>query len=196
MAKKHEQKKEKIIEAAGIVFSKKGFHQAKMDEIAEIAKVAKGTLYYNYSSKSKLFAATVTQGLNCIMDAIEENLESDISFVEHFHSILSTLIRLYVSNSEVTRIYANEMSSGIDDEVLVEIKNVRKKFNKFLEDRLRFGQKKGYFRPLSPHLSALAIIGIVDTLCSHYLENPGHDSLEEVIEAVFTILSAGLVQSG
>jgi len=192
----NKEKKEKIIEAAGIVFSKKGFHQAKMDEIAQMAGVAKGTLYYNYSSKSKLFAATVIQGLNHIMEAIEEELESDLPFLDHFRKIVSTTIRLYVDNSEVTRIYFNEMSSGIDDEVLVEIKNVRKKFNKFLEDRLRFGQKKGYFRPLSPHLSALAIIGIVDTLCSHYLENPGHDSLEEVIEAVFTILSAGLVQSG
>ncbi len=192
MAKNHEQKKEKIIEAAGIVFAKKGFHQAKMDDIAEMAKVAKGTLYYNYSSKSKLFAATVTQGLNHIMEAMEGNLESDLPFLEHFHSIFSTLIRLYVSNSEVTRIYANEMSSGIDDEVLIDIKKVRRRFNTFIEDRLRYGQEKGYLRPLPQHLSALAIIGIIDTLCSHYLEDPDHDSLDEIIETVFTILSAGL----
>ncbi len=192
MALNHAQKKENIIEAAGIVFSQKGFHQAKMDEIAEMAKVAKGTLYYNYSSKSKLFAATVTQGLNRIMETIEEELESDLPFLEHFHKIISTLIRLYVSNSEVTRIYANEMSSGIDAEVLVEIKNVRQRFNTFIEDRLRYGQEKGYLRPLPQHLSALAIIGIIDTLCSHYLEDPDHDSLEEIIETVFTILSAGL----
>lgn len=195
MAKKHEQKKEKIIEAAGIVFSKKGFHRAKMDEIAEMAKVAKGTLYYNYSSKSKLFAATVTQGLNSIMDAIEKNLESDLPFAEHFHSILSTLIRLYVSNSEVTRIYANEMSSGIDDAVLVEIKNVRKKFNTFIEDQLKYGQEKGYLKPLSPHLCAMSIIGIIDTLCSHYLEDPNHDTLEEIIKTVYTILSTGLAKT-
>ncbi|MCG8632195.1 MAG: TetR/AcrR family transcriptional regulator [Desulfobacterales bacterium] len=194
MAKNHEQKKEKIIEAAGIVFSKKGFHQAKMDEIAEMAKVAKGTLYYNYSSKSKLFAATVTQGLNRIMEAIEENIESDLPFQEHFHGILSTLIRLYISNSEVTRIYANEMSSGIDDEVLVEIKNVRKKFNAFIETQLKLGQEKGYFRPLPPHLSAMAVIGIIDTLCSHYLEDPEHDTLEEITDTVYTILSKGLAQ--
>ncbi len=192
MALNHAQKKEKIIEAAGIIFSQKGFHQAKMDDIAEMAKVAKGTLYYNYSSKSKLFAATVTQGLNRIMETIEEELESDLPFQEHFHRLVATLIRLYVSNSEVTRIYANEMSSGIDDEVLVEIKNVRQKFNTFIEDRLRYGQEKGYLRPLPQHLSTLAIIGIIDTLCSHYLEDPDHDSLEEIIETVFTILSAGL----
>lgn len=192
---KSELKKNKIIDAAGIVFSQKGFHQAKMDEIARMAKVAKGTLYYNYSSKSKLFAATVTQGLNHIMATIEAELESDLPFLEHFHGMVATLIRLYVANSEVTRIYANEMSSGIDDEVLVEIKNVRRKFHTFIEEHLRYGREKGYIRPLPPHLSALACIGIIDTLCSHHLENPDADSLDEIIETVFTILSHGLTQT-
>ena len=192
----NEEKKEKIIDAAGRIFSKKGFHQAKMDEIARTAQVAKGTLYYNYSSKSKLFAATVTQGLNRIMDAIEEELESDLPFPDHFRGIVSTLIRHYVSNSEVTRIYVNEMSSGIDDEVLEEIKAVREKFSTFIEDNLRYGMEKGYLRPLSPGLSALSVIGIIDTLSSHHLDNPDQDTLEEVIETVFTILSAGLVQTG
>lgn len=191
----NQEKKEKIIEAAGIVFSKKGFHQAKMDEIAQMAKVAKGTLYYNYSSKSKLFAATVTHGLNNIMAAVENALESDLPFPDHFRNIIATLIRLYVSNGEVTRIYVNELSSGIDNEVLAEIKTVRQQFNAFIEGRLKTGQEKGYIRPLSPHLSAMAITGIIDTLCSHYLDEPTQDSIDEIIETVFTILSKGLAQS-
>ncbi|WDP92533.1 MAG: TetR/AcrR family transcriptional regulator [Desulfobacter sp.] len=188
-------KKEKILEAAGIAFSQKGFHQAKMDEIAEMAGVAKGTLYYNYSSKSKLFAATVTQGLNQIMETIESDLASDLPFPEHFRSIVATMIRLYVANGEITRISTNEISSGIDHKVLDEIRSVRKKFNDFIENQLEYGQKKGYLRPLSPHLSAMAVIGIIDTLCSHHLEHPDRDSLDSIIDTVFTILSGGLTQA-
>lgn len=195
MSASHDQKKEDIIRAAGIVFAQKGFHQAKMDEIARMAKVAKGTLYYNYASKSKLFGATVTQGLNQIMDVISDEIESDIPFVAHFRRIIATIVNLYITNSEVTRIYANEMSSGIDEEVLVEIKNVRQKFNTFIEDRLKFGQEKGYIKPLPSHLSALAVIGIIDTLCSHYLENPDHDTVDEIVDTVFTILSDGLART-
>jgi len=187
------EKKERIIAAAGRIFSQKGFHQAKMDEIAMEAGVAKGTLYYNFSSKSKLFSATVTDGLNQIMAAVDQSLESDLPFLEHFHGIVSTLIRLYVANSEVTRIYANEMSSGIDDEVLNEIKAVRGQFTAFLEANLKNGQEKGYLRPLSPHLCALAITGIVDSLAGHHLEHPDDDCIEEIIETVFSILSGGMV---
>ena len=187
------EKKEQILAAAGKIFACKGFHQAKMDEIALTAGVAKGTLYYNFSSKSKLFSATVTHGLEQIMAAVDASLESDLPFPDHFHGIVATLIRLYVTNSEVTRIYANEMSSGIDGQVLQEIKTVRNRFTAFLEENLKAGQEKGYLRPASPHLSALAITGIVDTLAAHHLENPDQDTLEEIIDTVFTILSGGMV---
>jgi len=54
-------KREKTLIAAGLVFSKKGFYRATMDEIAQEAAVAKGTLYYNFSGKSRLFAATAIE---------------------------------------------------------------------------------------------------------------------------------------
>ena len=189
----NQDKKDQIIEAAARIFAAKGFHQAKMDDIALEAGVAKGTLYYNYSSKSKLFAATVTQGLNRIMTAIDDSLDSDLPFPEHFHTIVDTLIRLYAANSEVTRIYANELSAGIDDTVLREIRQVRHRFTAFLETNLKTGQEKGYLRPLSPRLSALTVTGIIDAMAGHHLEHPDQDSLDDIIETVHTILSTGML---
>jgi AcrR family transcriptional regulator len=52
--------REKIIDAAAIIFSRSGYHRASMDEIARTAGVAKGTLYYNFPSKAGLFKAVVT----------------------------------------------------------------------------------------------------------------------------------------
>ncbi len=187
-------KQEKIINAAARIFAQKGFHQAKMDEIAEKAGVAKGTLYYNYSSKSKLFAATVVQGLTRIMAEIEAGLSSDLPFPDHFKSLVAGMTELYISHSEVTRIYANEMSSGIDDETRVEIQNVRQQFINFISDILETGQSKGYLKSLSPKLAALSILGIVDTLCTNYLENPEFDDIEDIIETIHTILSTGLLE--
>ena len=190
---KKEFKKDQILGAASAIFSQKGFHQAKMDEIAVLAKVAKGTLYYNFSSKSKLFAATVTQGLNKIMTQIKEELESDLPFMAHLKGLISCIVRLYISHSEVSRIYANEMSSSIDDQVLVEIKEVRKEFIQFIEDILKTGEEKGYLKPLPHHLSAMAVVGMVDTLCANHLDHPAGSPVEQIIDTIFTILSTGLV---
>ena len=52
-------KRLRIIEAAVIVFSRKGFHRAKVEEIAEVAGVGKGTVYEYFKSKKELFLEMV-----------------------------------------------------------------------------------------------------------------------------------------
>ena len=190
---KNSAKQKLIIKAATKIFARKGFHQAKMDEIALAAKVAKGTLYYNYASKSKLFAATVTAGMEEIMDKISRELESDLPFVEHFRLLVANTFRLYLKNSEVIRIYVNELSSGIDAEALAEIKKVRRRFIRFITDTLQTGQEKGYLKPLHRQICATVLVGMVDAFCNNQLGPEENYDLEEIIETVIPILSTGLL---
>ena len=47
--------KESILSVATRLFSRFGFHKTSMDEIAKIARKAKGSLYYHFASKEDLF---------------------------------------------------------------------------------------------------------------------------------------------
>ena len=47
--------KEKIVQAAIATFSKYGYDKTRMDDIAESAKLGKGTLYLYFKSKEELF---------------------------------------------------------------------------------------------------------------------------------------------
>jgi len=52
-----EQATKKILEAARSVFTKKGYHEARMKDIAEMVGVGKPTLYLYFKNKEELFAA-------------------------------------------------------------------------------------------------------------------------------------------
>jgi AcrR family transcriptional regulator len=54
-----EDTKGKILSVANRLFSKFGFHKTSMDEIAKIARKAKGSLYYHFASKEDLFTEVV-----------------------------------------------------------------------------------------------------------------------------------------
>ena len=54
-------KKEQIMEAALAVFSQKGFHLTKIEEIAQQAGVGKGTVYEYFSSKETLFKEIIKE---------------------------------------------------------------------------------------------------------------------------------------
>lgn len=53
--------RDKILVVANNLFSRFGFHKTSMDEIAKIARKAKGSLYYHFASKEELFKEVVSK---------------------------------------------------------------------------------------------------------------------------------------
>lgn len=52
-----EERKDQILDAATEVFSRKGFQQARMDDIAEESQLSKGALYWYFKSKDEIIIA-------------------------------------------------------------------------------------------------------------------------------------------
>ncbi|HOO89446.1 MAG TPA: TetR/AcrR family transcriptional regulator [Syntrophales bacterium] len=187
-------KRKKILKAAATVFSQKGFHQATMDEIAKEAEVAKGTLYYTFTSKSKLFAATVTEGMEEIIGEVEKELTSELPFKEHFRKLIRTNFLLYLKYRDLSTIVFNELTSGVGSDVLEEIGRVRQRYVDFISDLLDEGHKRGYLKEVNDTLAAVGVIGFLDGLCNYYLKGNGHPEQEAFIDTMFTVLSSGLLE--
>ena len=49
----------KLIEAASVVFARRGFHAASLEEVAKEADYTKGAVYSNFESKDELFLAVL-----------------------------------------------------------------------------------------------------------------------------------------
>jgi len=54
-------KKETIIRAATVLFSRKGFENTRMSEISRITGAAEGTIFYHFKNKEDLFLAILEQ---------------------------------------------------------------------------------------------------------------------------------------
>ena len=76
---------ERILDAAGKVFLERGFEGASVEEIAEVARAGKPTIYARFASKEALFAAVVARkvrantSIPCVAmmgSTIEQRLEA------------------------------------------------------------------------------------------------------------------------
>jgi AcrR family transcriptional regulator len=81
---------ERILDAAGKVFLERGFEGASVEEIAEVARAGKPTIYARFGSKEALFAAVVArkvrvntsiQRVAAMGSTIEQRLEAMASVV-------------------------------------------------------------------------------------------------------------------
>jgi TetR/AcrR family transcriptional regulator, repressor for uid operon len=79
--------KEKIVQAALTTFSKYGYDKTRMDDIAENAKISKGTLYLYFKSKEKLFYAISENSINELKEQLSKlfSKKEDLVSAEKFY---------------------------------------------------------------------------------------------------------------
>jgi len=70
------EKSELILSAATRVFSEKGYSAAKIDRIAELAGVGKGTVYEYFDSKEALFFAVFDQFMEKMLEGARRPLQN------------------------------------------------------------------------------------------------------------------------
>jgi len=113
-ARSEEQRQAKldaILAAALDVFAEKGFSDARLDDVAARAGVAKGTIYLYVTSKEALFEALVHTGIAVPIETIEEKVLSLDLPAEATLRMLFTFLReevLGTRRREIVRLILSE----------------------------------------------------------------------------------------
>jgi AcrR family transcriptional regulator len=70
-AQRRQQTRARLLDAAGQVFARRGFHAATIDEVADAAGYTKGAVYSNFANKDALFLALLDQRLAAQLEQVE-----------------------------------------------------------------------------------------------------------------------------
>lgn len=93
-------RRKEMLAAARVIFARKGYAAATLDDVAELAEFGKGTLYNYFPNKEALFSSVledIFQGFSLIFDAV---LGSDLPFEEKIRQLLEGSLRYVFSNPE------------------------------------------------------------------------------------------------
>ncbi len=89
---------EKIVEAAKVVFVRKGMDGARMQEIADEAGINKALLHYYFRSKEKLFDAIFERIIGMAFPKISQILFSDMDFKSKVEQAVDTYLDLLLKH--------------------------------------------------------------------------------------------------
>jgi AcrR family transcriptional regulator len=87
-----EERREQILEAAASVFSERGIHQARMDDVAAESGVSKGLLYWYFKSKDEIIVAIAERMFSREMDALSELAAQDGSALEQMREFVDLMV--------------------------------------------------------------------------------------------------------
>ncbi|TFC46562.1 TetR/AcrR family transcriptional regulator [Cryobacterium sp. TMT1-21] len=100
--------KRAILDATLELAATKGISGTTMDEVAERAGVAKGSLYYNFSSKDRLFEELLLEGVGALAEILRA-ARGDLRGRAAIEALVGALLDRIASNPALAKLMASEI---------------------------------------------------------------------------------------
>ena len=88
--------KRKIFETSMDLFAKKGYEATSIEEITSVVGVAKGTLYYHFSSKEEIFNFLVEEGMKLLKNSIDIKTSKLENSIDKLKAIILIQLKIIV----------------------------------------------------------------------------------------------------
>jgi len=154
-----------LLDAAEEVFGRKGFHEATLKEVAELAEFAVGSVYSFFENKDDLFRQIfVRRGEQFIpeLHAILDN--GDASPVEQLHALVDFEVGFFRSHPHFGRLYlrySSATSLSSDRDIDAVMKERYEDAMRVQASLFRRGQRAGVLRKGDPDVLARLFSGLI-----------------------------------
>ena len=100
--------KRKIFEISMNLFATKGYDATSIEEITSVVGVAKGTLYYHFSSKEEIFNFLIEEGMKLLQNSMSIKVASCDNLRDKLKAILLIQIKVMVKYQDFMTIVLSE----------------------------------------------------------------------------------------
>jgi AcrR family transcriptional regulator len=183
-----------LVAAARRVFSERGFHNATMEEIAQIAGVAKGTIYLYYPSKQAAYWAAMEQGILGMLEATRRSMEAAGSVEAKIRTFIECKISYFEQNRDFFKIYFSEFGHSLTHPA-----RLRKQFKelyvqqaRILKGVLEEGIRNQEIRSVPADAAAFAICDLTRSVATQRVLGWDHGELRDAANFVFGLVWKGL----
>jgi len=165
---KKAESRRRILEAARDVFFRDGFMSANLDEMAEKAGVAKGTLYRYFESKADLYVAVLTNNHEIFHELMTQAGQQGDSGLSRVRSIAQFYFDHWMNHPDYFQIFwaiDNESVIGnLPKEVIAKIAEFWELNLNVIHDALLFGVERGEFIECDTWEVATMLWSVADSL--------------------------------
>ncbi|MDD2420990.1 MAG: TetR/AcrR family transcriptional regulator [Heliobacteriaceae bacterium] len=176
-------KADQIFRGAIDVFAEKGFDRATMDEVAERAGVAKGTLYYYFKGKEDLISFLMEEGIQQLISRIKARSGKAQDPLDQLRQAIYTLVCFFDENQDFCKLLLKGIWSNADRE-----KQFRQSLYRFYEQLrpiLVAGIEAKAFWPVPVDWAVVALFGLTTIVSLRVILNGNRINRQELADYLF-----------
>lgn len=185
-------KRKNIADAARELFTEFGYKSVSMDQIAQKAGVAKGTLYLYYKDKNDLLFKLTEELLDSFRLFIQSVERKNLHLIQELHEIIYNFL-MYRHNQKFLYRISKEAVELRTPSACRVIEAIDREITGYIEKRLETAMKEGVIKKCNTSILAFVIIKVYSALAFEWEEK--HQPLDEsqIAESVSLFLKDGLI---
>jgi len=185
-AQAQEDKRRLLLQAAVRVFARKGYHAARISDIAEEAGVAYGLLYHYFDSKEEVLRNVFRETWRALIATIKSVEGSGDPPREQLRRVAEILLRSWRREPDLVRVLVLEVTrsghlAGEMDEIVASFAAI--------QEIVERGQADGTIRlDIDPRLASYVFYGAIDELLTGWVLGRLPDSDDDLARAERTVV--------
>ena len=157
----------RILDAALDVFSNNGYHTSRMDDIVDEASVSKGSIYFHFPNKERLFLALVDQFSDLIDRSVTEAIAEEEG-IQKVSVAVETVLSTFAKYRRPTKILLVQ-AVGLGSVFEKKRQEVHDRFANMIEDFLNEAIAAGDIQAVNSKITAHAWMGAIYTLVMQWV---------------------------
>jgi TetR/AcrR family fatty acid metabolism transcriptional regulator len=178
-------KRQLLLDAAIRVFARKGYHAARIADIAQEAGVAYGLLYHYFPSKEDVLETVFRDTWTAMLDAINGIEAAGGPAREQVRRVAAVVLGSWKLNPDLVRVLVREVARS--PHVQNEVDEIRQAMDA-LQRIVVQGQEADEFRAsLDPRLAAWILYGALEEVLTGWVMGAPPETEDDVALAVRTV---------
>jgi AcrR family transcriptional regulator len=180
-------RRERILDAALRVFSRKGYHEAGVDEIATSSGTSKGGLYFHFPGKQQLFMALLDRSANRLLEKVETAMARERDPIDRADAALITLLSTFARHRPLARLFMVE-ALGAGPEFHRRVLELHERFSGLIRQHLDEAIALGVIEPVDTEVASRAWFGSLNEVITAWVLSGRGRGLEEAYAALRPLL--------
>jgi TetR/AcrR family fatty acid metabolism transcriptional regulator len=178
--------KEKILDAALDIFSRKGFYNTKLDEIVEVSHTSKGAIYFHFPNKERLFLALVDQFADLLERRVVEAIQHEDKGINRVRIAMVTILDTFGRYRRPAKILLIQ-AAGLGTTFEEKRNEINDRFAYLIQTYLDESVEIGDIEPVDTEVVSIAWMGAIYNVVIRWV-NTGEPDPERILNSLLPIL--------
>jgi AcrR family transcriptional regulator len=178
--------RERILDASLDIFSDKGYHDTRLDEIVDQSHTSKGAIYFHFPNKERLFLALVDQFANLLERRVVEAIQQEKKGIGRVRVALTTCLETFGRYRRPAKILLVQ-AVGLGTTFENKRNEINDRFAYLIQTYLDESVEVGDIPPVDTEIVSIAWMGAIYNVVIRWV-NTGEPDAERIMQALLPVL--------